>query len=87
MLSRNFICALILEFAPMVSLAAAPPQVENRVPVFPLGEEYREAWPPQPVTTAPVPKPGAGKPVDCESFLHWLGLFPQLDLLLHSLKF
>jgi hypothetical protein len=88
MVARNFLCTLILGFSPVVILAAAPPQVENRVPVFPLGEEYREAWPPQPVTAAPAPKPGAAKPVDCEMLLRsWLGLFGPFDLLLRSLNF
>jgi hypothetical protein len=88
MLSRNLLCTLILGFSPVVILAAAPPQVENRVPVFPLGEEYREAWPPQPAITPPAPKPGAGKQVDCEALLRsWLGLFGPFDLLLRSPEF
>ena len=49
-----------------LSLAAGPPpNVENKVPLFPLGDEYREAWPP-PRPGTPMPIPAQAKTLECE---------------------
>ncbi|MFL5338644.1 MAG: hypothetical protein ACJ8F7_00620 [Gemmataceae bacterium] len=42
-------------------LAAMPPQPENKVPLFPLGEEYRESDRPAP-PPAPAPAPRRDRP-------------------------
>ena len=87
---RNFVWTLMLGFAPAVVVAAEPPRIENKVPIFPQGEEYREAWPPVSANPALPPATRSTKQIDCEALEQvlrkWLGQAP-FDLLLRGREF
>ena len=87
---RIILWTLMLGMVLPVVVAAEPPRIENKVPIFPQGEEYREAWPPVSATPAQSPATRSAKQIDCEALEQFLRKWFQkapFDLLLRAREF